>query len=175
MIQYPNLFANLKYIGANQMRVRKTARSSMKSNFQFMKALCNHLINNPDQMIVPVYSFEVLEDDNRNQFRYSYDMMAMGMLSREDKDIVNLISCRVDHYGQTPDDPDPNIRSCWDRRPELMCFLDKLVRMNRYFDLHDGNIMIDHEENYKVIDLEGFIRYPLSDRHNDWITRNETT
>lgn len=170
MIQYPNLFNNLKYVGANQMIVRKTAQTSMRSNFDFMKTLCTHLINNPDPMIVPVYSFNILQNDHYACFKYSYDMMAMGTLSGDEKDVVNLVSNKVDYYGEITES-DPNIQNCWKQQPELMSFLDKLVKQDRYFDLHDGNIMIDHEENYRVIDLEGFIQYSLSDPRNDWITR----
>ena len=52
----------------------------------------------------------------------------------------------------------------------LAIFLDTVIRQNRYHDLHHGNVMLDADKNYRLIDVEGFQNdYPLNDKRNDWI------
>lgn len=169
MITYPNLHKPLRYIGANQSRVRKTAYTGLKCHLLFMKALCKRLIDNPDPLIVEVYSFKELPNAFGN-YKYQYDMKAMGMLSEAEKRVVNMVSKYCEPGDAMPTDL-ADINLAWKKHPAIMTFLQKVLFQNRYFDIHDGNIMIDENEEYKLVDLEGFIG---SSQDNKWVYQNET-
>lgn len=62
MITYSNykLPPGLEYVG-DGFTIRKTSHCSGKKAFEFMQALCLHLMAHPDSMIVPVSDFQFLE------------------------------------------------------------------------------------------------------------------
>ncbi len=168
MIRYPNLVGNLKYVGSNQAVVRKIALTSNRDHRDFVKALCQHFIAHPNPMMVPIYSFRDLSfGSGGSYFRYCYDMKAMGMLSGDEKRIVDFMG----------DNPSPNHASIPGFRkmfPELMSFLELVINQNRYHDLHSGNVMLDEEENYRLVDVEGFLNSKkLDDPINKWITEGD--
>lgn len=175
MIRYSsNLPPGLAFTGKE--RIRKTAHCSSKGHVVFMEKLCQHFINNPDPLVVPVYRF-----DNHNfkrsgsNYSYSYDMMALGMLSKHEKDLINDISERWDRFSELPSESkDEDTIQRYKVYPELISFMDKVLSQRRYYDLHDGNIMIDLEENYRLIDLEGFYCRSLAHPSNKWITSEAT-
>lgn len=143
--------------------VRKEAGFSQKGSLDWIRKLCNHVIANPDPMVVPVYRFEVLEerDDSNGRwgtYRYAYEMMRLPMLDRYEK---QLISDVISHYKPVPlDVADPNLVRGWRELPELMKFMNKVLAEGHYTDLHNNNFLKDQEGNYRIIDLEGFRRYP---------------
>lgn len=150
--------------------VRKTVQCSEEYTLLFMEALVNHFIRQPDPLVVPVYRFEVLEK-SRYKYCYSYDMQLLGMLSEEEKQFVDRVGDLYDKHGadalSIPYELYPEKRSL----PQFFSYLKQVVELDRYHDLHSGNIMIDLDENYRIIDLEGFHYYTLNNSANDWITR----
>lgn len=124
-----------------------------------------------DPMIVPIYDFVNLGYDSQSGiFRYQYDMKALLCLKAEEKRLINLVADRFDKCEEYPShSTDDKIKIGWSTYPELMRFLDKVLAHGRYLDLHDGNIMIDEEDNYQIIDVEGFINtLPLGHPKNSW-------
>jgi hypothetical protein len=101
-------------------------------------------------------------------------MRRLGILNNHERHIVDMAgSC---HYKYGADAyqvwcDTVTYDSYAHEYPELFSFLKKILKIDRYFDLHSGNVMIDEEENYRLVDIEGFIRTPLELRCNDWILR----
>jgi hypothetical protein len=172
MRKYPhNLPPQVEYINDNV--IRKTAWTSLANTIEFIEALCNHLICHPDPMIVPIYAFENQGyQAYSGRYRYTYDMQALLLLQPEEKRLINRVANIYECAEELPSQSkDQKIKEGWINYPELMKFLDKVVSMGRYRDLHDGNIMIDEFDNYQIIDIEGFIYGNLEDSNNAWITR----
>lgn len=144
--------------------VRKEANFSQRSNFNWIRKLCLHLIANPDPMVVPIYSFEVLEEKPESDkspwgtYRYAYEMMRLPMLDRDEK---SLITTLIGHYHPvTRDNPKPEIQKGWRELPKLVEFMNVVLGQGNYTDLHNNNFLKDQEGNYRIIDLEGFRKYP---------------
>lgn len=153
----------------NDRRVRKEAAFSRRTSLEWIRKLTNHLIANPDPMVVPVYSFEVLEEleesrGNWGTYRYAYEMMRLPMLSNDEKNVINHV---IRFYRPvTRDENHPDIQRAWREFPKLVEFLNRVVADDYYTDRHDNNFLKDEEGNYRIIDLEGFARYPgLGDAH----------
>lgn len=169
MRKYPTrLPYGLEYIDRNT--VRKNGIFSLKNNRYFMEVLCNHLIHNPDPMVVPVLDFKMGSVKN-GEYYYSYDMKALLDLYTEEKRIVNWVADHYEEEGLPSQSVDAYIQQGWLEWPELMQFLEQWIAMQRHRDIHDGNIMIDEEGSYRLIDLEAFIHSPLDAPINNWITR----
>lgn len=157
MIKYPhNLPPLLRFI--KQDRIRKKGYTSLKSTVDFVQNLCQSLIEKPDPMIVPVYAFKYIGyNSNNGYYSYTYDMLALGIISEQEKNVINLISDRWDRWKELPSKTrEQRVLDCWANHRPLMQFLEKVIKDNKYHDLHSGNIMMDLEENYRLIDLEGF-------------------
>jgi hypothetical protein len=184
MITYSNykLPPGLEYVG-DGFTIRKTVECSKKETIQFMQALCQHLIAHPDPMIVPVYSFEYLGEKASHTYSYSYDMMRLGDLTDEERKIIWEVTRAKGSWpgagncGAPSKDPlrifreDAKITSeqAWQDYPKLMAYLGEVIKQSRYHDMHEENILMDEEANYRIIDLEGFLNLPLSLSENDWI------
>ena len=177
MIRYNNhpLPYGLEYI--DDWTVRKTATCTGEDTLQYMEALCHHLIARPDPMVVPVYSFKYL-GKQINVHRYQYDMMRLGDLTREETAIVYQVGdawrslqrhIATDPTHQFKDNAIYTPDECWDKHPKLMSFLQEVVELDRYHDLHGENVMVDNDGDYRVIDVEGFLNTPLSRPSNAWI------
>lgn len=183
MIHYSNykLPHGLEYVG-DGYTVRKTALCTGKDALDFYRGLCQHLIAHPDPMIVPVYRFEYLGAQANNVHKYSYDMMRMGNISREEATIVWQVGDAwrfqyaeaVDPTRQFKVDAEYSVEECWTTYPKLMHFLKEVVVLNRYHDLHGENVMMDNDGEYRLIDLEGFYNPPLSNPSNTWIVRDNS-
>lgn len=179
MIKYSNykLPYGLKYVG-DGYTIRKTATCSGQMTLEFMQALCQHLIAHPDPMVVPVYQFQNLGSKAEHNYQYSYDMMRLGELDTNERTIVwnvgNAWRAKVPkptrQFGSF-DEKVYSVSKAWDNYPELMKYLGKIVKQDRYHDLHGGNVMKGEEGNYFLIDLEGFLHTPLSLPSNNWIKR----
>lgn len=157
MIKYPhNLPTLLKYV--KQDRIRKTGYTSLQSTVDFVQNLCQSLIEKPDPLIVPIYAFKYKGYNSNNGYHsYTYDMMALGIISEQEKNIINHVSDRWDRWKEIPSKTrEQRTLDGWINHRPLMQFLDKVIKDNKYYDLHSGNIMIDLDENYRLIDLEGF-------------------
>lgn len=158
--------------------VRKTEHYASKHKLDYMWCLFNHFIIHPDPMVVPVVSYAILEKSSKYydyDYGYSYDMIRLGLLSEQEKDIINEVGDLVDRHGSKAFDHINDKLECrtimeqaQKDYPNLLIFLKELVKIGRYHDLHAGNIMLDLDENYRIIDLEGF--YTGSDIP-DWILK----
>jgi hypothetical protein len=143
--------------------VRKEASSFRIERFNFIRKLVNHLIAYPDPMVVPVYKFEILGSPSSrnspwNAFSYAYEMMRLPMLSRDEKSLINkMISHR---YILDQDDFHPDLKKGQREFPKLFKFMKRVIDDENYTDLHDGNFLKDEDGNYRIIDLEGFYKYP---------------
>lgn len=159
----------LKYIDQNT--IRKEATLSLSENLHFMEALCNSLINCPDPMVVPIFNFHI-GTYSKGIYHYSYDMLALLSLYQEEKNLVNWSEEAYYRNGVLPSQStDERIQVGWDQWPDLMQFIEKWITLRRHRDIHDGNILIDEEDNYRIIDLEGFIHSSLDSPINSWINK----
>jgi hypothetical protein len=170
MRKYPqSLQFNLKYL--DDHTIRKNGGASIEFNRQFMEILFTHLMIHPEPMVVPVYDFQIL-DNKGGVFHYQYDMKALLMLHAEEKRLVNRSFNRYEMYGELPSrSEDTIIQQGWQDWPNLLRFMEQWILLGRHLDIHDGNIMIDENDQYKLVDIEGFIHHPIDDPINDWIIR----
>jgi hypothetical protein len=162
----------LSLVGDNQDKVRKEGGYTMREPYLHTKAIINHFIRNPDPLVVPVYSFEELEATTDNQYgtyRYAYTMKRLGILSPDERRIIDEF-----HNWDSEVQQDAHqewFRIGWREYRNLMNFMNVIHRQKRYRDPHSGNFLKDENNDYKIIDLEGFSTYPLDQAINDWITR----
>lgn len=147
----------------DEFTVRKSGTLYGKDSIKFMAALCQHLIKNPDPTIVPILDFQYLGYSG-NVHRYTYDMVRLGLISSEEKTLI-------DGFRFMRSNPRPRPTS--DVYPKLIQFCNKIVDENRYGDLHSGNVMMNSDSDYLLVDLEGFLNHPLSRPSNNWITQDK--
>lgn len=170
---YYRLPDNLEYIDVDN--VRKTAFVRGKSAFDFMKALVLHFEANPDPLVVPVSNFQFINQQNQIYY-YSYDMHRLGDLSMEESNIVWAVGDAwrdgiVEPWKTFSEDAIYDVEYAWEKHPKLMSFCQTVVEQRRYADLHGENVMQDHHDDYRLIDLEGFLNHPLELASNNWIKR----
>lgn len=150
--------------------IRKIFHFNMERTFVFMDALVKHFIRNPDPMVVNVFNYTVIDN-----YSYSYDMERLGLLSAEEREIVDIAGDWYDKHGSDAYEFLLNdVKIQFQGNEKLLNFLKLVIEQNRYHDLHSGNVMMDINGDYKLIDLEGFLKTPLSLKENDWITRDGT-
>jgi hypothetical protein len=180
MITYSNynLQPGLEYV-KDGFTIRKTVHCSRKQTVEFMRALCAHLIAHPDPMVVPIYDFQYLGQVAQHDFKYSYDMLRLGEIS----EIENRIIWQVGYaHSDGSSDPVHNFKHtvwvkthidaeyAWKNHFKLMTFLEKVISLDRYHDLHGENVMMDNDGEFRLIDIDGFNNPPLSLPENNWIT-----
>lgn len=148
--------------------VRKTCICEDPYSMEFMTACINHFIKHPDPLVVLVSNFKKLKKQT-----YTYDMVRLNSLSLEEEKLIDWVGDLDFDYGATMVIPyiDSKMPMTRTHFPILMDFLDQVYSKNHYHDIHGGNVMIDNYGNYKLVDLEGFVNAPLSNRVNNWITR----
>ena len=63
-----------------------------------------------------------------------------------------------------------SVKEIFDNGSPLIEFLKLVTRQNRYLDLNSGNVMLNRDNEYVLLDLEGFLK---SGRHTvssyDWL------
>lgn len=151
--------------------IRKQAYSSTLYGFLAIEAVCNHFIRNPNPLVVPVYDFvaEILPKNKYDAHRYHYDMMRMGVLDESEKEFINKV-CDPWYRYKTVEE-----RAAWFAihkgvNDKLLYFLEEVLMQGRYADHHSGNFMKDEDDNYRIIDLEGFtVWHPLTDKRKSWL------
>jgi hypothetical protein len=171
MLRYPNLPHGLSYID-DTWNVRKKGTVSGLDALIFIKRLCLHFMLKPDPMVVPIMDFQDLGFSTATGcYHYTYDMVGMGAISGEEKLLIEVAKESFFKFQEFPSESKTErmIFGC-KFYPKLMSFLEKVLTDGRYSDMHSGNIMLDEDYNYRLIDLEGFFRYPLNDPKHDWIT-----
>lgn len=154
--------------------VRKRGRFSRLEKFLILKKLANHLIENPSPTIVPILKFEDLGFDLEDgSYQYTYDMVRLNPLSQME---IKIVSHVVEAWHEIRDLPSESksetIINGWSYFPKLLTFLENIITEKRYGDLHDGNVMLDRDYNYRLIDLEGFIYHSASNKHN-WFLKDK--
>lgn len=164
MIKYADepLGHNIELI--NNTIVQKTVALPSEKAIVFMKAIVEHFIRNPDPMVVPLYSFNIFKKT------YSYTMMRLGILSKKEEELIDFVGDMQDSYGAgacLQNKPYPNS----EEYPELFDFLKTVTLQQRYWDIQSGNILMDSDGHYRLIDIEGFLNTPLDQSSNDWISR----
>lgn len=156
----------------NYTTIRKTTRGVLDRTFHFMDAVIKHFIRNPDPLVVPVYNYRVISNKRDNN-SYQYDMMRLGLLSKEERALVDDAGDLADKYRKGFwSEADEDFYLKFQQHAKLASFLETISRQGRYHDLHSGNVMMDMDGNYLLIDLEGFTNNPLEALDNDWITRD---
>jgi hypothetical protein len=158
----------------NDHVVRKTVHLTTREAFLFMQAVLKHFITYPDPMVVPVHRYDVIQatlDNVYGTFSYSYDMQRLGMLSENEKEIIE--SAYYLRHGLTPYalDHEKTIQMGRKHYPNLVKFITRVLDEDRYRDTHCGNFLKDENQDYRIIDLEGYMRYPLDSPENQWIAR----
>ena len=154
--------------------IRKVARTQDKDTYLFIKRIIQHFINYPDPIVVPIYSFQELGRDKDKHYVYAYIMERCGVLSTGERALVNTVGDLWDsHHERACEQDDPALLSYKQRYPILFEFLKTVVEQKRYMDLHSGNVMMSPEETYCLIDIEGFLKWPLNDPSNSWISKEE--
>jgi hypothetical protein len=148
--------------------VRKTCICENAYSMEYMDAVINHFIRHPDPMIVPVSNYRKVK-----KLMYTYDMTKLDQLSPEENDLVDELGDMHFDFGAKAcsrlEMKHPGVREVF---PVLFPFLEQVVSEEKYWDIHSGNIMVRNINDYRLIDLEGFVNEPLSDSSNDWIIRN---
>jgi hypothetical protein len=142
--------------------VKKMGRYSLIESIKQFEIIINHFINHPDPLVVPIYSYQYISGNNKSFYIYSYTMKRLGLLSEEEKKIISLcIRSKLD--------TDKDFCRLKEEYSSLIHFMDQVLTQNRYVDLHNRNFLKDEEGNYKIIDIEGFLKYPVDYRNLDWI------
>jgi hypothetical protein len=99
--------------------------------------------------------------------------MRLGILSETERDLIDRIGDLHDSYGRDACFREHEMYSGRHEYPMLFEFLKIVTQQQRYWDIHSGNILMDPEGNYRLIDLEGFLHTPLSQSGNEWISRGD--
>jgi hypothetical protein len=150
--------------------IRKTGSWIEKDMFLFQKRVINHFIKHPDPLVVPVYQFTELGRDRHKQYTYSYIMERCGILNVDERAFVDYVGDLWDkHCDRACAQPDPALLSYQKKFPALFDFLKTVVEQNRYMDLHSGNVMMS-QDGYCLVDLEGFMKWPLNSASHNWIS-----
>lgn len=137
-------------------KIRKYGSGDFKFVSELNKIL-NHLIKNPMPNIVKIYNFSIFEEKN-GYYKYFYDMERLCILPESWRQIIDYIADRwsLNNKIDIKSIDKFNNIDLWKENHKLMLFLYEIIKENIYWDIHSGNIMIDFEENLKLIDIEGF-------------------
>jgi hypothetical protein len=141
MLRYSRIYPNCIEL-LDDFTVRKTAKCSTLERLNFIQALTHRLMNEPDDRIVPVLGFQYLGSEGSYCHKYSYDMLRLAELPSTARQII--IEYPTVYYSMN--------REC----AKLIELLDWVENTGIYDDLHIGNVMMDEDYNFRLIDLEGF-------------------
>lgn len=133
----------VKFSEEDEFVITKTVRCSDKFFFNHMEQIICNQIKFPNKDIVEVFNFKILrKNEKENNFTYSYDMKRLGLLSKDERLFID--------YGNPCELILP---------PDMSKLSDFLKRIKEYyFDIHSGNILLDEDSSYKLIDLEGMLQ-----------------
>lgn len=159
----------------DHLTVTKTVECSQAKTLVFMRAIVKHFINNPDPMVVPLYSFKIIRKFKSGNSIYSYTMMKLDELSSAENEMLDRIGELHDKYGAAACILKDFHYEDQEKFPKLFEFLKTITLQGRFWDIHSGNILMDSSGNYRLIDIEGFLMTPLNQPGNDWISREAVT
>lgn len=162
----------------NDKVVRKIANTINHEVIEFVEGLARHFIASSDSMVVPIYNFEYSFKKDAygyEAYHYTYEMARLGKLSEIEQSVIDTVGdghsvgitkpCALGRNAACQ----KHLDEAWEHYPKIMDFLGQVIEQRRYVDLHGGNIMVDENGDYKLIDIEGFMKYPLIGAHNEWI------
>lgn len=156
----------------NDSTIEKTAHCE-PSSIGLIESLVNYLINYPDPMIVPVYSFQRISE-RKGTVKYRYTMKRLYELTKEERTAIEMMSGHWDDYVCCIHNK--YIDSWSESLPHLTKFVRNLSNRRIYWDFHEGNILKDEDENYRVIDLEGLAKNSdLACEAEKWWLANKLT
>lgn len=151
--------------------IRKQAYTSTRSGFEAIEAVCRHFMRHPNPLVVPVYDFQAehIPFSRWGAHRYHYDMMRMGILTEDEKHFIRRVADKW-----CWDNLDPNRELYFNQfrgtNDKLLLFIKQILMEGRYNDFHIGNIMKDEDEQFRLVDLEGFGKdLTLTDPANAWL------
>ena len=83
--------------------------------------------------------------------------MRCGLLTPLDRDLVDGVGYAHDAWGDEVFQSESfEVEECFAENPKLYSFLESAIEDLRYYDLHSGNVMLNEDWEYVLIDLEGF-------------------
>ena len=147
--------------------VLKTVTAISDIYMGLIESLLERIINEKPSHVVPVYSYKILDSKH-----YQYEMMRCGILTPSERELINTVGNLHDRHGVLACEQDMyDLHFYGKQHPKLLDFLKMIVTTDRYWDIHSGNILMNEDREYCLIDLEGFIKAPI-ELHNDWIITN---
>jgi hypothetical protein len=154
----------------DEFTVRKEAKSYSSENMMIIREIIKFYERNPDKHVIRAWNFNFIGNNS-----YTYDMERATALTLKEKQIVSAVSERsyYDHITSAAE----AIKICYSDKAEyiiadnqkLINFLDYVINQNRYHDLHDQNVMRSIDNEFVLIDLEGFT-FNKKISEYDWIT-----
>src|SRR5574338_467679 len=143
--------------------VRKKLVNRNPDWMKYMKALLNHFTKHPEPYVVPIYDYQILDESS-----YQYDMMRCGLLTDDERSFISIVGDLHDRYKIAACQvQDAELLQYKDKYPKLFQFLQMIVEQDRYWDIHSGNILMNEDGEYCLIDLEGYMRLPLLQAANN--------
>lgn len=146
--------------------IRKTCASYSRAYTKAVSDLINYFIDNPSNLVVPVYSFNVNiinfdatreygidEEDILYHAEYSYDMKRLCILSGDEKLIIREAFKTLNSSEEYDNEVIIDAKKDY---PQLIEFMREVLFQDIYWDLHDGNFLKDEVGDYKLCDIEGF-------------------
>lgn len=144
--------------------VRKTGTALNDIYMGLITTLLDKVIKEKPIHVVPVLAYKVL--DSRH---YQYEMQRCGLLTPSERELINTVGNLHDRHGILACEQDMfDLHFYSKQHPKLFEFLKMIVMDDKYWDIHSGNILMNEDREYCLIDLEGFIKAPI-ELHNDWI------
>ncbi len=160
----------------NNNLIRKKAICHTKDVMEYIEYILKYFIKNRDKLVVPIYNYKIFKHDKI--YSYSYDMMRCGILTKSERNFIDSVGALLHSNYDSNENFDSkfifsnkNIFEKSEQHPELTTFLKTVIDQNLYYDYHSGNIMLNEDGQYVLIDLEGFIRYPIKDNKQIWLTK----
>ncbi len=120
-----------------------------------LEDIINSIIKQNPNHIVKIFEFSKIE------LSYSYVMEELKSISNTDKEIISRYRDIKHKFHKRIHDKylvDNIYESLFNANDKLVKFLDFIVLEDRYWDLHKNNVRIDYNNDYRLIDIEGFIK-----------------
>lgn len=149
--------------------VKKNGRYSLIESIDQTRQIVKHFIRHPDPMVVPVYEWFEGSKDPKGWFTYSYTMKRLCVLSEMERRIIaHCIFLYEKNFSM--ENTECLLKMGRKVYPTLEPFMEEVISQGRYVDLHNGNFLKDETGAYKIIDVEGFLKFPYDTRDLSWIT-----
>jgi len=146
----------------------KISKNHKAPDFEYLSKLeniINSIINQNPNHIVKIYEF------SKKELSYSYIMEELKPISINDKEIISRYRDIKHKFHKKINDQyiiDNIYDSLYKVNYKLIKFLDFVVQEDRYWDLHKNNVRLDYNDDYRLIDIEGFIK----PKFDYWIDSN---